>query len=139
MNKRGQSVLDTFLELLPNINIKKVNKDFINPNVAKSLYDIWRTGNSNNKKTYKKPHTSSLSDLQSMQKKGLIKIVGSNIEITEKGSNIIKIMILGDDRSSFDENDVIIDYNEALSNTKNIKVANSGQKVASNWWSRFDK
>ena len=72
-----------------------------------------------------------------MQKQGLIKVVGSNIEMTQKGSDVIRVMILGDDRSSFDKADFIIDYNQALSNTKNIKMAKKEQKVANSWWDRF--
>ena len=58
-----------------------------------------------------------------MQKEGLVKSIGENIELTEKGAKVIKVMILGDERSSFEDNNIIIDYNQALSNTKNVKEA----------------
>ena len=71
-----------------------------------------------------------------MQKAGLVKVIGDNFEVTEKGANVIKVMILGDDRSIFEEDGVNLDFHTALDNTKNIKTAKK-RKVAS-WWDRFE-
>ena len=60
-----------------------------------------------------------------------------SFEVTEKGANVIKVMILGDDRSIFEEDGANMDYHTALNNTKNIKTAKK-QKVASSWWDRFE-
>ena len=65
----------------------------------------------------------SVSEIDNMQKAGLAKMVGNEVEVTAKGSEIIKVMILGDDRSVFEDTPVVIDYNQALSNTKNLKTA----------------
>ena len=48
-------------------------------------------------------------DIKKMKESGLIRTVGKNIEITDKGAEVIKIMVLGDDRSTFEDNDLIID------------------------------
>ncbi|MCK5763627.1 MAG: hypothetical protein KAH05_05865, partial [Clostridiales bacterium] len=102
---------------------------------AKALFQVWRTGSSSNQKTYKRPPTFSYDDLQRMQKENLVKVIGDKFEVTEKGANVIKVMILGDDRSIFDENGLNLSYRDALSNTQNVKTAKK-QKIAS-WWDRF--
>ena len=70
-----------------------------------------------------------------MKNAGLIKVIGENIEITEKGAKVINVMILGDDRSIFEKDGNEIDYHTALDKTK-VKVAGN-TKVAS-WWDRFE-
>jgi hypothetical protein len=70
-----------------------------------------------------------------MKKANLVITIGDKIEITKKGENIIKVMVLGDDRSIYDKNSMTedIDYNTALNNTKNIKTS----KTSYSWWNRF--
>lgn len=128
-SKKSQSILDNLINLIPrkyrdNYIIR--GRDYIEPSVAKTLFSIWRTGESknNNEKIYKRPSTIAHDDLEKMKKAGLIRVIGEDIEITEKGAKIINIMILGDDRSSFENNELIIDYNQALDNTKGLKIAN---------------
>ena len=127
-SKKSQSILDNLINLLPrkyrdNYIIR--GKDYVEPSVAKTLFSIWRTGeNKNNEKIYKRPSTIAHDDLEKMKKAGLIRVIGENIEITEKGAKVINIMILGDDRSSFEDDELIIDYNQALNNTKGLKIAN---------------
>ena len=143
MEKHNQSVIDTLLQLMPNLrNEMGRNKDYINPVSARNLYSIWRTGeNKINDKTFRRPPTISLSQVEDMQKEGLLKSIGDKVEITDKGSEVIRVMILGNDKSSFDKDeDIVIDYNQALTNIKNIKTARTGfQKVADSWWERFGK
>ena len=135
MIKGQQSILDTLLQILPNRKVTVQNKDYVDSKAAKTLFSIWRTAENKIKdRVYKRPSTLSLSEIEIMQKEGLIKIINNNIEVTDKGQKVIKVMILGDDRSSFDkEGDIIIDYNIALSNTKDIKVA----KKNKDWWDIF--
>jgi len=126
MKKQGQSsIWDTLLEMLPGLKDKMIkSKDYVDPSIAKVLFSIWRTGeNKINEKTYKRPSTIAHDDVEKMKAAGLIKSIGDKIEITEKGSKVIKIMILGDERSSFDNNDIVIDYSKALNNTKGVKTA----------------
>ncbi len=137
MKKRQQSVLDTLLQLLPKTKLTVKSREYVDPKAAKILFAIWRTAeNKVEDKIYKRPPTVSLDEVEAMQKEGLVKSVGSNIELTDKGQKVIKIMILGDDRSSFDkEGDLMIDYNIALNNTKDIKIARLRNKRS--WWSSF--
>ncbi len=126
-NKQSQSFFDNLINLLPH-NYKNIimrGKDYIEPSVAKNLFSVWRTGeNKSSEKIYKRPTAIAHNDLEQMKKAGLIRVLGENIEITEKGARVINIMILGDDRSSFEDNDIIIDYNQALDTTKGLKTAN---------------
>ena len=132
MIKSNQSIFDTLIDLMPDIK-RQQDQDYVNPIAAKTLFSIWRTGqNNHNTHVYKKPVTTSLSDIENMKKEGLINLIGDNIEITEKGSKVLKIMILGDNTSSFDDNGVIIDYNEALNRMKNVKTAKQGNKKVAN-------
>lgn len=141
ITKNSQSVLDTFLSILPSIP-KKDDKtiagvDYVDPESAKLLFSVWHNGKTRNRSNlYERPITLSLYDVQKIQKAGLVKSVGNELEITDKGSKIISIMVLGDDRSSFDDNKIEIDYNQALSNVKNVKTAKQ-TKVADFWWDRF--
>ena len=97
-NKKSQSILDTLINILPQKfrdNIIFRQKDYIEPSVANNLFSIWRVGenNNNNEKIYKRPNTIAHDDLERMKKAGLIRVIGENIEITEKGAKIINIMI----------------------------------------------
>ncbi len=132
MKKHNQSILDNLLNILPNYPGKYIikNRDYIEPSTAKSLFSIWRTGKGNSdNRIYKRPVSLAHDDIKKMKESGLIKTIGENIEITDKGAEVIKIMVLGDDRSTFEDNDLIIDYNEALSNTKGIKTANKKNMI----------
>ena len=125
MKKDAQSIFDRLLEIMPGLNIPAARgKDHIESSIAKSLFSIWRTGEmESNNRIFKRPVFLAHDDIQKMKSAGLIKTVGNNIEITDKGEKVIKIMILGDERSCFEDNDIIIDYNKALDNTKGIKTA----------------
>ena len=127
MRKNSQSIFDRLLEIMPQLKLpNSKGKDHIGSDVAKSLFSIWRTGKTNSdKRTFKRPVSLAYDDIQKMKSAGLIKFIGDNIEITSKGEKVIKIMILGDERSSFDDNDIIIDYSQALDNTKGMKTANN--------------
>lgn len=139
MKKQSQSIVDILLQIMPNLrNDISKRKDYVDPHAAKNLFNIWRTSHKIGDKKYQRSTTVSKFEIDEMKKEGLIDIIGSEIEITNKGEKVIKIMILGDDKSSFDNDNVIIDYNQALSNIKNVKIA-TNTKVANSWWSRFDK
>ena len=134
--KFGQnSILDYLLEKMPelaHIKGKSVDEDS-----AKNLFSIWN--NSNRKignTTYKKPDNLSSAIIENLQKQGLVKRIGDSIEITGKGTEIIKTMILGDDRSCFEDNGNSIQYKTALANVQKKKVKN-GKKYQEQWWGRF--
>jgi hypothetical protein len=118
----------------------KFGNDYIDPIAARTLFNIWRVGKGINQKIYNRPTTLSHDDIERIKKEGLARAVGEKIEVTEKGANVIKIMILGDNRSIFEDNGLEIDYNTSLANTKNIKIAKK-QKTAQkeeDWWNRFN-
>ena len=145
MYKSSQSLWDSFIQLLPQFNELKVinynrGRDYVDPTAAKNLFSIWRTAeNKVSPKTFRRPSTLAHSDLENMKNEGLVKIFGENIEITEKGSKVIKVMILGDERSSFDDNESIIDYSQALGNSRGVKTAKRTKVASKNdWWARFE-
>ncbi len=134
MRKSSQHsyVLDLLINNLPfsDLSIHKSN-DFIDPKSAKMLYSIWRDErNQISKQTYKKPNSLSSFDIEDMKQQGLIRCIGDNVEITSKGSDIIKTMILGNDKSSFEKNSDI-DYLHAK---KNVNARNKNED---SWWDRF--
>lgn len=141
MKKYNQSsIWDNLIRIMPDLKNKIIkNPDYVDPTIAKSLYNVWRTGHKNsNDNFFKKPVTLSQEEVGKMKDTGLIQAIGDNLKITDKGQKIIKIMILGDDRSIFDDDGVVIDYNKALDQTKGIKTAKK-HKIASGWWGQFEE
>ncbi len=133
MKKHNQSIFDSLFKSIPLLK----DKNYVPSNIADSLFSLWKSGKSKkDNKSYKRPNSLSYHEVQSMQKEGLIRTIGDNIEITSKGKEAIKVMILGDDRSIFEDDGLVIDYNTALENTKNVKIAKKN-KVANSWWDRF--
>ena len=134
MKKHSQSIFDSLMRIMPELNKNvRFGDDSVDPMAANALFQVWRTGSSSNQQVYKRPPTFSHDDIQRMQKANLVKVIGDSFEVTEKGANVIKVMILGDDRSSFEDNGANLEYHTALSNTKNIKTAKK-RKVATSFW-----
>jgi len=142
MQKHGQSsIWDSLISIMPEFRDRiRKNPDYINPVAAKSLYNIWRTGSSHSQKNkvFKRPATLGQDEISRMKEEGLVTAIGDDLQITSKGQKIIKVMILGDDRSIFEDDGNILEYNKALSCTKGIKVAKQ-RKIASNFWEQFEK
>lgn len=139
MHKHGQSsIWDNLMRIMPELKDRIMKSpDYIDPIAAKSLYNIWRTGSqSEDEKIFKKPVTLSRDDLTRMKDAGLIKPIGDNIEITDRGSKVIRVMILGDDKSIYDDDGTIIDYSAAIDQMKGVKTAKK-LKAASSWWDRY--
>ena len=141
MRKQGQSsIWDSLVRIMPEFT-EQVQKSptYVDPIAAKLLYNIWRTGAQKQEtKIYKKPVTVGQEEVNRMKEAGLIKAIGESLEITEKGSKVINVMILGDDRSIFEDDGSNIEYNKALNSTKGVKTAKK-LRVASSWWDRFKK
>jgi len=137
MRKFNQvSIIDFLTNILPSDMVKK---DTPHPQTIQKLYSIWK--NPNNKigeKVYKHPKNISQGDLDDLISHGLMQRTGGGLQITSKGSNLIKIMILGDNRSAF-ETGRDIDYVTA---SNNIKLANKqkkkNKKVADVWWKNLN-
>jgi hypothetical protein len=139
MKKNSQSsIWNNLIRIMPDFKNQIGNKSsYVDPFVAKSLYNLWKSGEQKKDNIYKKPVTLGHDEVKKMRDAGLVKPIGENIQITSKGSDIINVMILGDDRSIFEDDGKTIDYSAALNNTKNVKTAKK-LKVASSWWGRFN-
>ena len=138
MNKKqSQSVVDFLIDMFPQFSGKvKRGKTFVDAKAANCLYSIWNNEkNQLSSKTLKVTSNVKESDLALMQQEGLVNKVGSNIEITEKGKEIIKIMILGDEKSIFDKIDKQIDFKTASSNVDSpSKLKKNKKKLEDIWW-----
>ena len=134
MKKYSQGWVDNLINLMPNLKNNfplKDGKNYVNAGAAKSLFLVWKNAVKQGDKVYRRPTTVSLSEVTNMQEEGLVRSIGDKLEVTNKGEEVIKIMILGDDRSIYEDKGFVIDYNEALSNIKNVKTANKKKlKVA---------
>ena len=129
MKKFAQiSLVDFLVDMMPELKENLENGSAKSKN-AKSLFEIWKNGKLKiSNRIYKRIGTDS-EKIEALQKSGLITIVGSRLHITDKGSDIIKTMILGDDRSSFEDDGEVLDYKTASENIKTpSKLKKQGQK-----------
>lgn len=110
MKKNAQ--YDIFEYLSNNVNFSsKQNID--------TLYQIWSNDSlRTSKNVYKIPNNIKTTQVESMQNQGLVNKIGDKIQITSKGSDIIKILVLGDERSVFEDNGKPLSYKEASLNVK---------------------
>ena len=141
MNKYGQSsIWDNLIRIMPEFKERIMKSpDYVDPTVAKSLYNIWRTSSKTKEdKVFKKPVTLSSDDVNRMKDGGLVLAIGDNLQITDKGQKIIRVMILGDDRSIFEDDGHVLEYNKALNHTKGVKTAKK-LRVASKFWDQFEE
>lgn len=141
MRRFSQSIWDQLVKLMPSLQDNNVKKNQVDVESAKKLFSIWRDDrNKITNNIYKRPITLSLSDIDAIQKEGLVVAISDKIEITKKGYNVIKVMILGDERSSFEDTGIIIDHNKALANTRSpsIKSAKLAQRYEDLWWRQFE-
>ena len=141
MKKYGQaSIWDNLIRIMPEFKERIMKSpDYVDPTVAKSLYNIWRTSSkSQEDKVFKKPVTLSQDDVARMKDEGLVLAIGDNLQITAKGQKIIRVMILGDDRSIYEDDGGVLDYNKALNHTKGVKTAKK-LRVASKFWDQFEE
>jgi hypothetical protein len=145
-NLFGQSVFDYLVILVPELTDRLNPKDFVDPKAAKGLYTIWKDEQHKiNNRLFQQPVTVSNEEISVMEKAGLVKNIGNKIEITDKGAEVIRVMILGDNKSIFEEKEgSIIDYQKALATTKepDLRTANRSIRTASKqheeqWWDRF--
>lgn len=143
MFKKSQSsIWDSLIRIMPELeNQVRSRPEYIDPIAANCLYSMWRTGVSKDGSSFRRPPTLGKSEVDRMKNCGLIKVIGNEVKVTEKGSKVIKVMILGDDRSVFEDNGVDIDYNKALSNTRTTKTAKSNKAAQKEegWWDRFER
>ena len=140
-DKKSQSIFD-FLFSRPGITINFNNAEQEKIKAAKSLFDIWKDNNNKiSNTTYRKPMDMSSGELDKMAKEGLVRCIGDRVEITHKGSEVIKTLILGDDRSSFDKgHEEPLDIVTAEANIKKGKTLRKVQKQHEDqWWNIAEK
>lgn len=142
MRKEQQtSILDLILEQMPGLQFTMDKTDkTIEESLAKNLYSIWR--NEKNKvssKVYKRPDGVSSSVIEDLTKEGFVRAIGDKLELTSKGSDIIKTMILGNNKSTFEGGDKDISYRIASQNVNSKAESIKAKKKKQNddWWSRF--
>lgn len=138
-NKQSQSVFDVFFNNNSGIlHFNSYQQQKID--AAKTLFAIWQDDkNKISDKTFRKPINVSSNELNTMQKEGLVKCLGDRVEITSKGSEVIKTLILGDDRCSFDNGyEEPLDIITAETNIKKGKTLRKTQKQHEDqWWQRI--
>jgi len=141
MKKQQQiSILDLILEQMPQLQIELNRQNTIAEASARDLYAVWREEkNKVSSKIYNKPKTLSSERLDDLQKQGLIRLVGDKVEITSKGSEIIKTMILGNDKSALEKGGSDISYHTASENIAKRSMKKQNRKAEDNWWDRFSK
>ena len=137
MKKYNQSLLDYLVDHLEQSNhLHQPNKSTrISGKAAEMLFQVWK--NLNNKvsgRIFKRPPVISLEEISEMKKEGLIRDLGDKIEVTDKGSKVIKVMILGNDHSALRKDAPEISYAEAEASTKARSIKLSQKKHEDNWW-----
>jgi len=129
------SLLDLILRD-PRFNVKRPDQ-----NAARTLFTIWKDqNNKSGSNRFHRPTNIALSEVEAMISDGLIRQIGEQLEVTKKGSDVLKTMILGDDRSSFEDDGSVLPYRQAKQNT----IPGGGKKkVASaslapvTWWQKL--
>ena len=137
MKKFAQtSLVDYLIDLLPQIGKKfNISPDGVQNKDAKVLFDMWKDSKNNaNGKVINKPKNVPQDNINNLQSSGLIRVVGDKIQITAKGSEVLKTMILGDDRSAFDKG-TEVDYVTASQNIKTPSKIKKQSKIYNDqWW-----
>lgn len=140
MKKKSQ--FNDFMNVLfPSLIVKKNN--YVNQELADKLFEIWKDDrNMVSSDVYRRPMTLSKKDVDGLSKDGLIQEHGSKIKITKKGKEILKVMVLGDERSVFEDDGSNINHHEALAHTK-TPMSKSAKKMAqyyeNQWFKRFEE
>jgi hypothetical protein len=126
------SLMDFLLQIMPDLKGVVFVRPTVSKQATKTLMSIWKNEkNKISERRFKRPSTLSTSDISEMETNGLIKTKDEYIDVTEKGAEIIKTIILGDERSSFEDDDTHPDYETALANTKPVRKMVRGAKKAS--------
>tara|TARA_Y100000310_G_scaffold329424_1_gene399242 strand:+ start:192 stop:614 length:423 start_codon:yes stop_codon:yes gene_type:complete len=140
MKKFAQlSVVDILLQRMPELHPSLSHQMQPSHQLEERLFNIWKDKkNQLSERLFKKPANITANEVAEMEKAGLVQAAGSNIHITHKGSTAIKSMVLGDDRSSFEDDGKNINYKQAVKNTKTpSKLKDRNKSIENDWWSRF--
>jgi hypothetical protein len=147
-----QSLLDFIMKIMPELQDGKGGPIFlmldrrptVNKKAVKALMSMWKDEDAEvSARKFKRPPELTAAEIDLMVKENLIKDHGNEIEITAKGVEVIKTNILGDERSSFEDDGVPLDHDIATANTKPKRKMVKGAKRASknisgggNWYEK---
>ena len=152
-----KSLLDYLLQIMPDLGkngpgmifIDFRRKPLVPDKAAEALFKVWKDKeNTLGDHKFKRPETLAKDEIDLMEREGLIKAKRDVIEITPKGAEVIRTMILGDEKSAFEDDGKVIAFHQAAENIKpKPKTAKKkGGKYAStdvhsgstgsNWWRR---
>jgi hypothetical protein len=147
LNKTAQqSLLDMLFQIMPELRDKMTAPAGVRTNnkAAKVLYTIWsKEANRISANRFRCPKAVMTNDKKLLESEGLVTASGDQLTITSKGGEVIKQMILGDNRSVFDYDGEPIEYLKAVANTAPAR-RKYGNKIASvqqlhqpiNWYER---
>jgi len=138
--KFSQGLVDFLLERVPGLREHLPYKNIVDSGAAGTLFSIWRDKkNVISSNALKKPENMASKDVDLMQKEGLIRNVGNMLEITTKGKTVIRMLILGDERSSFEDDGSYLDINTAAAVIRSTTIKKSSKKEENKWWDRFER
>lgn len=142
--KTAQSLMDVLIRLMPELSF--VRKNRTDPKLANILYNqIWsKESHRLSSKTFRRPVEVKQAEIDRLVGEGLVEASGNNISITDKGTHVIKSMILGDDRSIFENDGSHIDYIKATANLKPSRMSKGAKRasfedrpsIGDNWYTR---
>lgn len=141
-----KSLLDYLMQIMPDVQVLELRRFNIprrESAAANKLFAMWLDEkNKITTSSLKRPATVPIEDVRAMEREGLVKMEGDKLEITSRGAEVIKTMILGDDKSAFDDDGKIIDYGVAYANCRKRGRIKTGRKAAAaetkhNWYQRM--
>ena len=136
---QANSLLDFLMHFMPDMKDMKdikflvYKQPTVDKKAVKTLMSIWKDeSNVAGYRRVKRPDDITLADIELLEKEQLVRNTGKDeLEITAKGVDVIKTVILGDERSSFEDDGKHLDYEVALANTKPKRKMVKGAKRAS--------
>lgn len=148
MNKQSQSLLD-FINVVPLQSLVLLGRSPVSNKEATTLYNLWRESERDLNGNIIAPLSSDPTTIASLTTKGMLKsklngyTISDNrlLEITKKGKEIIKNIILHTERSVFDKSaSGMIDYEsvDRLINKPILTASKivSKQQEPQNWFQR---
>lgn len=133
-SQSSKSLLDFLVQIMPDwrdqvVEFRKSPRYLATGKAAKTLFSLWRDENNKIKNdVLRRPVDVSLEDVKAMQQAGLVRDLGDKVEITGKGKDVIKTMILGDDKSIYEDDGKTLPYEIAYANCK--KRPKTAKKIA---------
>jgi len=105
---------------------------------ADLLFDVWKESDGKiSDKVFKKPASLSRKDEEFLQRNGVANVVGDRVHITSKGQSVLKVLILGDERSAFEDDGTNPQFKAAKAKMKRETLKDKTKKAENDWWKRF--